>query len=301
MALTPRSIMHPEDAAALDKLESLPLFTPLVKSFIKMFDERFLNRVTSLHYIRLGPGQLPEIHEVLVDVCQRLHLNVPQLYLEVHHEPFSYTLEAFYRYIIVSSSLLDKLSLEQIRVVFAHECGHIFFNHVLYRTMTKMLIRYGGELPKPMSTLSVPLRIALLYWYLRSELSADRVAAVITGDIRPVADTLFLTAETPADIVASLNLQKIVEQTASLASDQDSTIQRLMESLILSDNEHPFTTSRIEALLNWEKSPDWPNLLDNPSPECQHCHHPLHYDDSQCRHCGEINPEAIGINHSLNE
>lgn len=306
MDFSPRDVIHPEDRAALKKLEAIPLFPTLVTSFLKVYDERFLRRITSLHYIQVGPNQLADLYDHLTVICQQLQIETPQLFLEVHHDPFSFTLDGKTKYIVLSTALLDKLDDEGIRITLAHECGHVFFNHVLYRTMTKMLVRYGSDLPRPLSTLSIPVRVALLYWFHRSEQSADRIAALVAGHVKPVVNTLFLCAETPPSVVKRFNLQAMREQVKTLGQNQNSSIQKLMETMLLSDQEHPFTNSRLDALLSWGESPDFHQLLaqlhgsETATVYCQHCGHALGNDEHQCRHCGQENPNAIILQYETN-
>ncbi len=301
MQLTPRAIIHPEDSAALEKLESLPLFSTAVRAFLKVFDEHFLAQITSKHHIQLGPNQLPNIHGYLVEISRQLDIETPRLFLEVHHDPFSYTLGEHQKFIIISTALLDCLG-DDIRIALAHECGHIFFNHVLYRSMTKMLLQYGDSLPRPLNTLSTPLRIALLYWYFKSEQSADRVAVLFGENIQQVLRTVLRASEGPACLANQINWETVCAQVNDDNSNEESTVQKLMESVIIGDTEHPFTVRRVKELLKWGQSNDfnhWQSLLQSsPKPAaCSKCEHLLENDRAKCRHCGAANPNAIAIHY----
>ncbi len=302
MHLTPQAIIHPEDSAALQKLETVPLFSAAVRSFLKVFDEHFLAQITSKHHIRLGPHQLPHIYDHLQEICQLLEIQKPELYLEIHHDPFSYTLGEHRKFIIISTAMLDCLDDDGVRIILAHECGHIFFNHVLYRSMTKMLLQYGDSLPRPLSAISAPLRIALLYWYFKSEQSADRIAALFGQNVEQVLGSILRAAEAPALLVEQINWEEVSAQVNSDETEGESTIQKLMETIIIGDTEHPFTARRVKELLAWGQSSDfkqWRSLLQSPPAPavCSQCHQPLNNNQTKCPACGQVNPNAIAIHY----
>src|SRR5690606_7311625 len=75
---------------------------------------------------------------------------------------------------VLNSGALAALDDEELVCLLGHELGHILSGHVLYRTMTVVLIRLA-ELGFPIVGLAArAVLLALLEWGRKSELSADR-------------------------------------------------------------------------------------------------------------------------------
>lgn len=106
----------------------------------------------------------------------------PELY--VYNDPMinAYTYGETRTFIALSSSLVERMSKEELKGVIAHECGHILCRHMLYLTMYETLKEMGvflGLIPWMMFS---PLYLALQYWNRKSELSADRCGAAVVGE-----------------------------------------------------------------------------------------------------------------------
>lgn len=62
--------IHPEDAAALRQLESIPGFPTLVKKLMSMGLEQLQYGVNMASAIRLSPSQLPKLYNRLPPICK---------------------------------------------------------------------------------------------------------------------------------------------------------------------------------------------------------------------------------------
>ena len=81
--------------------------------------------------LKLGPNQLPKYYNMLIPICDKLGIDVPDLYLKLDVYPNSYTSGDTHPFIVITSGLLETLPDELIPTVLAHECGHIACRHVL--------------------------------------------------------------------------------------------------------------------------------------------------------------------------
>ena len=70
--IRPSEFIHPEDAAALRQLESIPGFPALVKKFYALGLEQYMYGVNMASAIRLSPTQLPDIYWHLPPICEKL-------------------------------------------------------------------------------------------------------------------------------------------------------------------------------------------------------------------------------------
>ena len=68
--------IHPEDAAALRQLESIPGFPTLVKKLMSMGLEQLQYGVNMASAIRLSPNQLPKLYNRLPPICKKLGIEL---------------------------------------------------------------------------------------------------------------------------------------------------------------------------------------------------------------------------------
>src|SRR6476620_11512772 len=73
-----RAFIHPEDAAALEQLRSIPLFAQCLQAVMKLAPERLLHGLNMAQKVRLGPKQLPDIYKHLPVACAALGISEPE-------------------------------------------------------------------------------------------------------------------------------------------------------------------------------------------------------------------------------
>lgn len=178
--IKPSEFIHPEDAAALQQLESIPGFPLLVKKILALGLEQLQYGINMASTIRLSSKQLPEIYKHLPPICQKLGIEEPEFYLEMNPMPNAYTFGDTKIFITITSGLVEMMDDEELDAVIAHECGHILCRHVLYNSLANYL-RLGANALGILGSLAAPIEYALYYWNRKSELSCDRCAALVTS------------------------------------------------------------------------------------------------------------------------
>ena len=261
MKLNPDDFTHPEDRAALEKLKAIPLFPTCVQAFMKLLPERLLHGLNMAQKIRLSPQQLPKIYRHLPSACASLNIKEPEFYLEMDPVPNAYTYGDQRVFVTVTSGLIESLEEDEIHAVIAHECGHIACQHVLYRTMAMLLIHFGERIFGPLSLLSVPVQAALLYWFRRSELSADRAAAYALGGSKPVLNTIVRLAGGPKSITADIDMELYMAQSKAYDKLMESGWDSLLQGLIVAWQTHPFLSVRAREISRWCESDEFKALL----------------------------------------
>jgi len=261
MKLSPDDFTHPEDRAALEKLRSIPLFPSCVKAFMKFMPERQLHGLNMAQKIRLSPRQLPKIYRHLPPACKALQIDEPEFYLELDPQPNAYTYGDKRVFVTVTSGLIDALEDDEIYAVVAHECGHIACQHVLYRTMAIFLIQAGEHIFGPLSVLSIPVQVALLYWFRRSELSADRAAAVATGGSKLVVNTMIRLAGGPKSMTAPVDVDLYMAQSKAYDKLMESGWDQVLQGLVVARMTHPFPSVRAREITRWCDSTDFQKLM----------------------------------------
>jgi Zn-dependent protease with chaperone function len=134
--------------------------------------------------LKLSEKQLPKYYNMLPPICEKLGIDVPDLYLTHDVNPNAYTSGDTKPFILITSGLIETVPDELIPTVLAHECGHIACHHVLYHTMGRMLLNgtlMGLNFFGINEIAIVPLKLAFFHWMRCSEFSADRAAAICDG------------------------------------------------------------------------------------------------------------------------
>ena len=158
--INPSDFIHPEDAAALRTLESIPGFPALVKKFLQIGLEQMQYGVNMASTIRLSPTQLPHLYNHLPPICKRLGIAEPEFYLEMNPVPNAWTFGDTKIYITITSGLVELLNDEELNAVIAHECGHILCRHVLYHSLAEYVLR-GVDSLGLLGKLALPFELAL--------------------------------------------------------------------------------------------------------------------------------------------
>ena len=287
--IKPSEFMHPEDAAALDAFKAIPGFTQAMKLVMKYVDEMQWYGENIASSIRLSPLQLPEIYRHLPPICARLGIEEPEFYLKMDPIPNAWTYGDTRVFITLTSGLVEALDDEELDAVIAHECGHIICRHTLYRTFEYIFWNTMSQnVPKDADGL---LKLAYLYWARKSELSCDRVAAMITSpDIALRMMARF--AGGPKSITSKINMEEWAKQ-ADIYDDLYKNNNLWNKALLLGNTmglDHPFWAVRVREVLNWCKTEEYLKVKNNlniiKDPSCERCGKPYQGKQSYCIHCG---------------
>jgi Zn-dependent protease with chaperone function len=292
MSIAPGEFIHPADKAALDALKAIPLFTPCLKAFMKIFNEEYLLGVNLAQKIRLGPQQLPRIYNLLPPICQKLGIEEPQLYLEMDPSPNAYTYGDSKVAITVTSGLIEYTEEAELHAVLAHECGHVLCRHVLYHTMADLVTSIGESIWGPLAAAATPVKLALLYWDRRSELSADRAAALVAGNSDSIVQTMIRLAGGPRSLTHDVDVALYAQQGAEYWKLNESLWDRVLQGMAVMQQNHPFTAVRTHEILEWTRGEEFAGLLKKLKAEatarrCPQCGKIVKEDWRFCQGCGK--------------
>src|SRR5918993_367297 len=168
---------HPADRAALQALRAVPGVDEVIRKVLALLGgERGVRLLFQGNSIRVGPSQFPRLWHLHTEVTTTFDwADVPELY--VSQTPFfnagAYGIDK--PFIVIHSAAIELLDDDELRVIVAHELGHVMSGHALYRTITILILELGFQnLPFLAGLALLPIKLALLEWSRKSELSADR-------------------------------------------------------------------------------------------------------------------------------
>lgn len=266
MAIDSKYYLHPSDEKALEALKNIPGFATLMKSFMKDWSERQAKLRSMSSFIRINENQLSKYYDMLPPICEKLGIDIPELYLMMDVRPNAYTTGETNPQIVLTSGLLDTMPEELIPTILAHECGHIACHHVLYRTVGSVLI--GGaansisRLPFG-GLISLPLQMAFFYWMRCSEYSADRAAVICDGSSEKMIEVCMRLSGYDKNIANHLNKEEYLKQAKEYRElVSDSKWDKTLEFYMLSGTTHPFTAIRALESQEWEGSEMFHHIQD---------------------------------------
>ena len=254
--------IHDSDRAALSALKAIPGFTQLFKAFMKVWSEKQFRIQNMSTNLRISEKQLSRYYDMLVPICEKLGIDVPEIYLELNVVPNAYTAGDTKPFIVITSGLLENMPDELIPTVLAHECGHIVCHHCLYSTLGRVIlsgaISYFG-----LNDLAVmPIQAAFSYWMRCSELSADRAAALCDGSSDKIVEMCMRFAGYNKNIAAEANMEEFMKQAVEYREMVgDSKWNKTLESMLLSQMDHPLNAVRAYECAEWSKTEGFGKLV----------------------------------------
>ncbi len=254
---------HPLDLEATQALKQLPGLDLLVRNLLGPLAEKFFYLENIASSILVSEQQLPDLHQLLIEACQILDLDPPQLYVRQHPTPNAYTFAMRGRqpFIVIHTSLLELLTPTEIQAVIAHELGHLKCDHGVYLTLANLLALAAGQISPVGGWIAQNLQERILEWVRCAEFTCDRAALLVAQDPRVVASVLMkLTGGSPT-LAPQLNLDAFLAQARSYDEISSSELGELLKQVQTAQLTHPVPVLRAREIERWGGSQDYQTLL----------------------------------------
>ena len=264
MALDYNLYVHDSDKAALAALKAIPGFSQVTKAFMKVWNEKQFKILNMSTNLKLGENQMKKYYDMLPPICEKLGIEVPELYVELDVYPNAYTYGDTKPFIVLTSGLFETIPEELIPTVIAHECGHIACHHTLYTTMGKALFSGVSSFVGGLGSIALyPIQLAFAYWMRCSEYSADRAAAICDGNADKVIEMCMRFAGCDKDIIAESSIESFMEQAKEYKELVDNSAwNKTLEFVMFKDRSHPLNAVRAYEGREWANSERFQNILD---------------------------------------
>jgi Zn-dependent protease with chaperone function len=237
------------------------LLGPLAEQFF------YLNNIAAS--ILVGENQLPHLHKLLLEACEILDLDPPQLYVQQHPVPNAYTfaMRGKQPFIVLHTSLIEILTEEEIQAVIAHELGHLKCEHGVYLTPLNIIVLAAGLLPGWGSVIAQSVQAQMLEWLRCAEFTCDRAALLATQNPRVVMSVLMKLAGGSPTLAPQLNLDAFIAQARAYDAVSNSELGELLKSAQTAQLTHPVPVLRAREIDRWASSQTYQSLLKQPSIE----------------------------------
>lgn len=259
-SISSRAWEHPADRAALQALRQVPGFDLALRKIMGLVSEKPLRLITLGTAVEIGPHQYPRVDALYADVLSVL--DAPVRYpLFVNHNPVinAGAVGMDEPFIVLNSATVTTLSDEQLRAVLGHEVGHILSDHVLYKTMLRVILKLGTMvLRMPLAGLPLLAIVgAMMEWDRKSELSADRASLLACQDPDVVRGALLRIA---GGVGEGADLEAFRDQARRYEED-GGAIDSVVKTLALLGQRHPFPVLRLRELDRWVESGEYESIV----------------------------------------
>src|SRR3989441_225198 len=149
-------------------------------------------------------------------------------------------------FVVINSGTLRLLDDDEVRNVLGHELGHVMSGHALYHTILVLILNVSlGALPFLAGIAILPIQLALLEWFRKSELSSDRAGLLACQD--PTASLRVNLKFAGGGDMSQMDLNAFLVQAKEF-EDAGGALDRIFKILGVLGRSHPFNTVRAAEL-----------------------------------------------------
>ncbi|MFD0822593.1 M48 family metallopeptidase, partial [Micromonospora zhanjiangensis] len=259
--ISSRAWEHPADRGALTALRELRGFDDVVKAFFGMWNERSFRLSVLGAAIRVDHRQYPRVYQRLTEAASTLDLpELPEVYVTQSPWLNAQAVGLDRPFVVLDSACVQQLDDDELRTLLGHELGHVCSGHAVYKTILMILTRWAASLSwLPVGAIALRAIIAaMLEWWRKAELSADRAGLLAAQD--PAAATRLLMKIAGGGDLSQIDTAAFLDQAAEYESGGD-----LRDSLhkvrLTAWSTHPVPVDRAAALRQWLDSGEYGRIL----------------------------------------
>jgi len=257
--IAPHAWEHPADKAALQALRRIPVFDEVLKKIFGFFGEKPIRLAFQANAVRVSKNQFGHVYGLYQDALKTL--DAPDEYpIFMSQTPIvnagAYGMEQ--PFIILNSGTVRLLEDEELTYVIGHEIAHIMSDHVLYRTMTVILINLANMGFPIVGLAARAVLVALLEWSRKAELSCDRAGLLTIQDPEIVMRTMLKMAG--GGNADETSLQEFIVQAEEYQQGGD-VADQVFKVLNLMFQTHPFYVLRVSELREWIEEGSYDRII----------------------------------------
>ncbi len=255
---------HPLDREATNNLKQLPGFDLAIRTVLGGVAEQYFYMENIASSIQVGPEQLPWLHNLLLEACRILDLEVPQLYVRQNPVPNAYTMAMRGQkpFVMIHTALLDLLEPPEVQAVIAHELGHLKCEHGVYLTLANILVMASNQLPLPWGpVLTQGLQSQMMTWVRCAEFSCDRAALLATQDPQITMSVMMKLCGGSPKLASQLNLAAFIAQARAYDNASKTDLGPMLRDMQTAQMTHPLPVLRAREIDRWAGTAEYQNLL----------------------------------------
>ncbi|MFP4363977.1 MAG: M48 family metallopeptidase [Spirochaetia bacterium] len=259
--ISPRTWEHPADRSALNNLRRLPGLDELVRKLVGSTNERSVRLLALASAVRTSERQFPKVYKMMQEACAVLDVkDQPEVYVSQNPIMNAGAIGVDKPFVMLNTSLLERLSDEELLGVIGHELGHCLSGHALYKTLLYMLINLSTMVFNiPVSQVALfAIITALKEWDRKSELTADRAGILVMQDQNAFYQTMMKLAGGAQ--IGEMDVNDFFLQASEYEAGGD-VVDSVYKILNLMGQTHPFPVLRIAEMKTWIDSGAYGKVL----------------------------------------
>jgi len=282
---------HPFDKAALEKVNAIPVLPKLMNFVLNwaVIKWKIVGMCGSNFHVT--KNACPDLFQLAKQAAETIDLDrLPDLYMEQDYYVNAYTTgyqkDAF---IVLSTGAADKLNDAELSFVIGHEAGHVKSGHVLYHIMTAYLAQILSSVPGLGQVTSFAIGPTLTYWNRMSEFTADRAGLLACQNMNAALSAIMKMSGLPERYFEKASIDGFMKQAREFDEKYGGTSDKIIKTISILDDDHPWTIVRAAELIRWVESGDYQRILDGCKGKvCPRCKKEVAKDSIQCPICGYI-------------
>ncbi len=251
------AFMWQMDAQAMAVLNGLGPLSSAAHNIAEKYGRPVFEAATN--GIRLSEQQMPELVETAKKAARLMALShLPEIYVSGQRMWDVYSLGGFSGSFISIGSVLVNFKPDDLLFLIAREMGHVRAGHVYWNTAMQFLTGKGGRQPtilgegvlqflNPSKLVESAIDAPMMRWARHSEITADRAATLVTGDLDCARSVLTQWAMKSFPITGKLNKEAWLAQEAAA----DDPYLQLSEWTM---STTPYLAPRLKSLAEYHAS-----------------------------------------------
>lgn len=259
--ISSRAWEHPADRGALTALRELRGFDDVLKVVSSVWSERAWRLAFLGNGIRVDHRQYPRVYRVYAEAATSLDVaEPPELFVQLDRNLNAMCIGLDRPIIVVNSGAIELLDDDELRCLLGHELGHALSGHAVYRTMIVVLTNLAASLAwLPVGSLVLRAIIAaLLEWWRKAELSADRAGLLACQD--PAASLRLSMKLAGGGDLSEVDTAAFLEQAAEYDRGGDLR-DSLLKVMLVWQRTHPLPVARAAEIQAWLDSGAYQRIL----------------------------------------
>ncbi|ARV63328.1 peptidase M48 [Nostocales cyanobacterium HT-58-2] len=264
--LKAESYQHPFDRKALAALEKMPGLPLLLKKINEYGIDRLLRLQTLGSDFRVSPRSFPTLHDALVETCQILDHQIPELYLYRGTGHIStYAIGVEKPIIGVNLETIEWLSKEELLFVLGHEIARIKGKYLTYQQLAVVMPLLKNLISS--TTLGLGglaangIEVALYNWMMMSKFTADRAGLLACQDVNVAIAVLIKLGGLPSEYLSPEVIQDFLEQAREFNIQELDRLDQFTKIFSFMEYRAPWSVMRASELLRWVKSGEYEKWL----------------------------------------
>lgn len=249
--ISSRAWEHPADRGALTALRELRGFDDVLKVVSSVWTERAWRLAFLGNGIRVDHRQYPRVYRLYAEAAAALDVaELPELYVQLDRNLNAMCIGLDRPIIVLNSGAVELLDDDELRCLLGHELGHALSGHAVYRTMIVVLTNLAVSLAwLPVGSLVLRgIVAALLEWWRKAELSADRAGLLACQD--PAASLRLSMKLAGGGDLSEVDTAAFLEQAAEYERSGDLR-DSLLKVMLVWQRTHPLPVARAAEIQAW--------------------------------------------------